>query len=105
MKITKAQLKNIIKEELEAALDEFQMPDQAKDITKGGTSGPVSKQRCASLAKQYKKLAAEYEIASRSRHASEQAYSYQLNAEMDKLLKSEMGQKCKAINSPIGVAE
>ena len=50
MKVTKAQLKRLIKEELEAVLDEkFTMPDQAKDITRGMGNKPDLERTCNSL--------------------------------------------------------
>ena len=49
MKVTKRQLKQIIKEELEAALEGFSMPDQAKDITRGQGNKPDKTRRCKIL--------------------------------------------------------
>jgi len=44
MKVTKRQLKQIIKEELEAVLDErFTLPAQAKDMTASGPMGTKQK--------------------------------------------------------------
>jgi hypothetical protein len=44
MKVTKRQLKQIIKEELEAVIDErFTQPAQAKDMTASGPMGPKQK--------------------------------------------------------------
>jgi hypothetical protein len=60
MKITKKQLKRIIKEELEAALSEFKFtqPEQAKDISlkPGMALGLDAKRRCGELAQWYQQI-------------------------------------------------
>ena len=60
MKITKSQLKQIIKEELEAALDEkFTMPANSKDFTrgrKGMAPGLDAKRECAGLLQREKEM-------------------------------------------------
>ena len=71
MKVTKAQLKQIIKEELEAALEgKFQMPDQAKEFTRGMGNKPDKIRKC-------KKLSGEFhgqdEFGASSRDQNQQA--------------------------------
>jgi len=59
MKVTKRQLKQIIKEEVEAALDEFQMPAAAKNISKTdfsnvrGSTESEKKKKCAQAKKDF----------------------------------------------------
>ena len=54
MKVTKAQLKQIIKEELEAVLGEkFQMPDQAKEFTRGMGNKPDKIRKCKKLSGEF----------------------------------------------------
>ena len=52
MKITKAELKRIIKEELEAALDEFQDPGAHVQAPPGS---PLHKMRCKAIETEYRK--------------------------------------------------
>jgi hypothetical protein len=60
MKVTKRQLKQIIKEEVTAALDEFQMPAAAKNISKTdfsnvrGSTESERKKKCAQAEKKFK---------------------------------------------------
>ena len=59
MKITKSQLKQIIKEEIEAALDEkFTMPAKSKDFTRkpGMAPGLDAKRECAGLLQREKEM-------------------------------------------------
>jgi len=59
MKITKKQLKQIVKEELEAALSEkFTQPEQAKDISlkPGMALGLDAKRRCGELAQWHRQI-------------------------------------------------
>jgi hypothetical protein len=65
--VTKSQLKQIIKEEVEAALDEFQMPAAAKNISKTdyrnvkGSPEEERKKKCAQAKKDFSYLgSAEY---------------------------------------------
>jgi hypothetical protein len=57
VKISKSQLKQIIKEEIEAALDEkFTMPAAAKDMTVGMGNAPDQARRCKALENDFRNM-------------------------------------------------
>ncbi len=85
MKITKSQLKDIIKEEIEAALDEkFKMPAAAKDMTVGMGNAPdkareaaARKEKCVRLKADAEEAVQEAESMARSRNQWDQFYAAQ----------------------------
>ena len=85
MKITKSQLKDIIKEEIEAALDEkFKMPAAAQDMTVGMGNKPdktreaaARKEKCVRLKADYEQASQEAESMARSRNQWDQFYADQ----------------------------
>ncbi len=85
MKITKSQLKQIIKEEIEATLDEkFKMPAAAKDMTVGMGNAPdkareaaARKEKCVRLKADAEEAVQEAESMARSRNQWDQFYAAQ----------------------------